>query len=419
MKIRTLFILIVALLFFSPADAYAGITYGRYIAGLYKSFYAAPVTGGFVIAGLAFDPTSKSIDGEYDRIYFANRSTDTGTRGIYFADIYNATYSGRLALTSLSEPYGCAVDSIGNVYVCYYGTSAVYKVANASGGNPVVTQMLGNYGFSTGEDDPMSIALVPKGFGGSYDAGVDLILFDAGLDNDANEAVSVVQSTSLSTNQQLTAIWRDLDGVNNDIRGTVSSVDGFAYIIRMAIPTAESGSGVKPYINRINASGILQRVFINVSGNLSSTLDDSITVNPVDGSIWFVVSNYGGVANDRAIYRIDAANTSSLNANDYIANTTLEIALTGTDSFNIGVNDLAFSPDGRFLTAGCPSGQDKLYVYTAIANPAPVNCLQAIQDGYTLDNDFNGDCKADFKDLAMFLDNWLDCLNPADADCNL
>jgi hypothetical protein len=367
-------VLAVAIVCAVSSAGLADVVYGSNVDGLYKSFNILSGT----VAGIAFDPTATTVDGLYDRVYFLNR-VDTGTNtkeGLYAATISSETYSARLALAGLSSPYGTAVDASGNVYVCYTGTAAVYKITNPVSGSPTQTQMLKNYGFATSgspsDDDPVSIGMVPNGFGGSYEAGQDLVLFDNGLDWDDREAVSVIDKTSLSTAMQYTNVWNDGDAAgagNNDIRGATSEYDGYAYFARMALLSADDGSGnAKTYINRVNADGILQNIFIDVAGGtlLSTALDDSITVNPVDGSVWFVVADE---STNRYIYRIDIANASLLSSNNYLATTTLEITFTADENMNVGINDMAISPDGKFLAVANPSGTDKLWVFNIVPEP--------------------------------------------------
>jgi len=366
------FVLAVAVVCAASSAGRADVIYGSYVDGLYKSFN---ILSG-VVAGVAFDPTYTNVDGLYDRVYFVNRQ-DTGTNtkeGLYAAYISTETYSSRLALAGLSSPYGTAVDASGNVYVCYTGTAAVYKVAGASSGSPTETQMLKNYAFKlsgTGsDDDPVSIAMVPSGFGGSYEAGADILLFDNGLDNDLQEGLSVIDKDSLSTNQLYNVVWYESDGIDNNIRGAASEFDGYAYFARTTLLTADDGSGnYKAYINRVNADGILQNILIDVAGGtITTALDDSITVNPVDGSVWFAIADAG--SNDRYIYRLDAANASLISGNNYIASATLEITLTGTAFLNIGINDMAISPDGKLLAIGAPDEQDRIFIFNIIPEPA-------------------------------------------------
>lgn len=375
------FVLAVAVVCVASSAGQADVIYGSHVDGLYKSYYIADAAQSTVnvVAGIAFDPTYM-VGGSYDRIYIANRSDSNAKRGLYATYISTETTTGRLALAgdttdNLDSPYGSAVDASGNVYVCYTGTPAVYKVVGASSGSPTETQMLKNYAFKlsgTGsDDDPVSIAMVPNGFGGSYEAGADILLFDNGLDNDYQEGLSVIDKDSLSTNQQFTVVWYESDGIDNNIRGAASEFDGYAYFVRTTLLTADDGSGnYKAYINRVNADGILQNILIDVAGGtiISTALDDSITVNPVDGSVWFAIADAS--SNDRYIYRLDAANASLISGNNYIASATLEITLTGTDYLNIGINDMAISPDGKLLAIGAPDDQDRIFIFNIIPEPA-------------------------------------------------
>jgi len=398
-------------------------TYGSHINGLYKSFYIAPqyTTSDYAVGGLAFDPTSLSADGRYDRIYWLNR-VDDDTQGLYSASVYNETYSDAIAMTDLSQAYDVTVDADGDVYVVYTGSSSLWKVTDASGSSPVETQLLGNYGSDANDDDPASIDMVPTGFGGSYTAGEDILIFDSGLNNDTYEAVSVAESTSTLSNQLFTTIWNDNDTDDTNIRGASSSYDGYAYIVRMTLPTATSGSGIKAYINRVKANGTLQRIFINVGGGtvISTQLDDSVAINPVDGSVWISVIDSGTGTGSRTIYRIDAANATLISGTDYMANATVEITLSSTgDTYNTGVNSLAFSPDGKFLAMGVPAGRDKLYIFSTEAmTSTPVNCADAIGKGYSLSYDLDNDCRINLSDFALIAAKWFECIDPVNSKCS-
>lgn len=402
-------------------------TYGSHIYGLYKSFYIAPAltSYSYAVSGLAFDSASTGPDGKYDKLYWLNR-TDDGKQGLYLANIYNGTTGEVLAMNNIAEgAYDLKLNAAGDAFVCYTGSQALYKVAGPASGSPVVTKMLGNYGWklsgSPSDDDPVSIALVPTGFGGSFAAGQDIIIFDNGLDVDANEAVSVVSSASTAENQIYTTLWVDNDGLDNNIRGAASNVDGFAYIARTEIPTANSGSGTKAYINRIKGNGVLQRVFLNVGGGTiaSLLLDDAITINPVDGSLWLVLYE-SETSNSRFVYRVDVANATLISGTDYMANATLEISLPALDGmYNIGVNSIAFSPDGKLLVLGAPSGRDMLHIFSTEAfSTVPVNCADAIGKGYAPAYDLNSDCKVNFGDFAIVAENWFECIDPANSNCS-
>jgi len=395
----------------SDAEEY----YGEYVTGLYKSFYIAPETGSYGVGGIAFDPTSQSVDGNYDRIYWLNKQDNYNTQGLYSASVYNETYSSKLVLNGIASPTGLAVNASGTAYVCYTEPECVWSVTTPSTSSRVATKMLDNYDLE-GDDDPVSLAMVPTGFG-DYDAGVDLVLFDNGVNDNNDEAIFVVDSTSTSTTEVYYGpIWEDgVSSGGNDIRGTASNIDGYAYFARLAIPSDDSGSGVKCYINRIKADAVLQRVFMDVDGETiaSSKLDDTIAVNPADGSIWIAVYDYGNTFGVRAVYRVDVANATLISGTDYMADTTLEIL----HEYNIGANAMAFSPDGKFLAIGCPDGRDKLYIYNTSAMASPVTCADAIHKGYTLQGDLNSDCAVNFKDMYLIVSQWLDCVDPVDAAC--
>lgn len=391
---------------------------GSNIYGLYKTVQIAPEFGYWAVGGLIFDPVSKSIDGNYDKIFWCNRVNQDGWQGIYGVNIYDGTYSEwPLALGSIDQPYDITVNPANSTYyVCNSITPRVYSVTNLGTSSFSVVKMLDSYDLS-GDDDPVSLGIVPTGFGGGYAEGTDIVLFDNGVNVDADEAIFILNSASTYTSEMYSFLWEDgTTTSNNDIRGATSNTDGFAYFARVSIPSDDSGSGVKCYINRIKGDGVLQRVFLNVNGETiaSGVLDDAIAINPVDGSLWLVVSNYAGNTDVRGFYRVDVAHATLISGNDYMANATLEFM----GNYNVGVNSMRFSPDGKLLAVGCPTSPNKIYIYSTTAiDTTPVNCADALKKGYKLDGDLNNDCTVDFKDLNLLAGQWLNCVVPGAAGC--
>ncbi|GEM_PF-2512076 len=382
MRMRFLIVLIV-ISSLCPLNVFGGdVTYtGTHITGLHKWMYIQPLTGprsykAYVVNGLSFDPTQKSVDGNYNKIYWVSQvdfndvlEGELTTEGLYLTDIYSGITSYKLALAGYDMPQDTAVDANGVVYAMSGDdVEFIYKITNASSGDGTIVQMLANNYSGISDDDPIGIGMVPENFGGGYEAGKDIVLFDTGFTNNNYTAIHIVDKTSLAATPTYTTLWQYGGNSGSYIRGAVNYFDGFAYFARRTIPTADSGSGTKKYINRIKGDGVLQRIFLDVNGGtlLSTALDDSITVNPVDGSVWFVVADE---STNRYIYRIDIANASLLSSNNYLATTTLEITFTADENMNVGINDMAISPDGKFLAVANPSGTDKLWVFNIVPEP--------------------------------------------------
>jgi hypothetical protein len=53
----------------------------------------------------------------------------------------------------------------------------------------------------------------------------------------------------------------------------------------------------------------------------------------------------------------------------------------------------------------------------AIVDIGPATCAEVIADGFRLAMDLNGDCYVNLADLALLIDSWMACNNPADPDC--
>ena len=117
-------------------------------------------------------------------------------------------------------------------------------------------------------------------------------------------------------------------------------------------------------IYRVDLAGNLQTILLDGIAS-ALTLDDSIAINPIDGSVWLPI-NTGGT--NRTYYRVDVAGAALQSPGVYLADTTAEFTATG---FNGGVNSTAFSPDGRWLAVAAPDGSDTLYLLrTTVPEPA-------------------------------------------------
>jgi len=63
-------------------------------------------------------------------------------------------------------------------------------------------------------------------------------------------------------------------------------------------------------------------------------------------------------------------------------------------------------------------GYNTYQIFLAERNPLPpTTCSEAIAMGYSLQFDFNDDCKVNIIDFAFFADDWLRCIDPNDANC--
>jgi WD40 repeat protein len=306
-----------------------------------------------VISAVAFDPTSTS-GGQYDRLYFTNR--ESGDGGLYVVDLSTQVVTGALALTELTNASSVAVDSAGTVYVGQDTGPGVWRVENPLG-TPNVVQMLGNYSLST-DDDPISIDVIP----GSN----KLFVLDQGLDTNNNEAVVILDPTSAEAVPVFDVVWTDDVDADNNFRGDYSAFDGHEYMTYGSTPLVDGNVA----IFRFDETGAMDTIRLNgLTTELS--IDDSVAVNPVDGSVW-LPHNTGG--NDRTYYRVDVASATLESPGVYLAGVTEEF--TATD-FNVGVNSLTFSPDGKWLAAAAPTGVDTLFLFRTTV-PEPTSLVSAL-----------------------------------------
>lgn len=309
-----------------------------------------------VISAVVFDPTSLA-GGEYTRIFFTNREQSTGTAvgGLYVTD----TVTKAVSFIGLQSNTGntnanlssIAIDSSGSVYVGGDLTPQVWRVDSPLS-SPTFTQILGNYGAAGTDDDPTGLSWVPSTN--------QVMVFDQGLDTNPPVGVTLVNSDSTAATPSFTTIWSTDPGSDLNFKGQFSTFDNYAYIAYSTSPL-ESGTAA---IYRVDLAGNLETILLD-GINSALTLDDSVAVNPADGSVWLPI-NTGGT--DRTYYRIDVANASLQSPGVFLAPT--EVAFTAS-AFNAGVNSVAFSPDGRWLAVGAPDGSDTLYLLrTSIPEPA-------------------------------------------------
>jgi hypothetical protein len=308
------------------------------------------------ISAIVFDPTSQ-VGGEYNRIYFTNREQTTGTAvgGLYVTDTVTetVTFIGLQSNTAdgNANPSFIAIDAGGSVYAGSDLTPQVWRVDSPLS-SPTFTQMLGNYGAAGTDDDPIGLGWVPSTN--------QLVVIDQGLDTNNPVAVSLVDATSTAATPSFTTIWSNDSGADANLKGQFSAFDNHAYIAYATSPLV-SGTAA---IYRVDLAGNLETILLD-GITAALTLDDSVAVNPVDGSVWLPI-NTGGT--NRTYYRVDVAGAALQSPGVYLADTTAEFTATG---FNGGVNSTAFSPDGRWLAVGVPDGSDTLYLLrTTVPEPA-------------------------------------------------
>ena len=319
------------------------------------------------ISAIVFDPTSQ-VGGEYNRIFFTNREQTTGTAigGLYMTDrgTEAVTFIGLQSNTdnTNANPSSIAVDASGSLYVGSDLTSQVWRVDSPTA-SPTFTQMLGNYGAATTDDDPTSLGWSPTTN--------QVVVFDQGLDTNPPVSVTLVNAGSTAATPSFSTIWSTNPGSDLNIKGQFSAFDNNAYVAYATSPLV-SGTAA---IYRVDLAGNLQTILLD-GITTALTLDDSIAINPIDGSVWLPIQLPNIPATDdtpeitdvRTYYRVDVANAALQSPGVYLADATAEFTATG---FNGGVNSTTFSPDGRWLAVAVPSGSDAIYLLrTTVPEPA-------------------------------------------------
>jgi len=313
------------------------------------------------ISAVVWDPTS-APSGQFPngRIFFTNREMSVAGAaqgGLYSVDASTGVISfigvPSNTTNTNNNPSSIAINGSGSVFVGRDVSSAIFRVNNPTA-SPTTTQMLGNYGTATTDDDPISISYVPSTN--------QVMIFDQGLDTDFTPAVSLMNATSTSASPSFTTIWSTTQTVDNNIRGSYSTFDNHGYFSYADTPL-EGGTTA---IYRLTLGGTLETILLN-GYTASLSIDDGIAVNPIDGSVWLPV-NTGGTT--RSYLRVDTASAALQSPGVYLANVTQEF--TASD-LNAGQNSLAFSPDGRFLAVANPDGSDTLYLFAAnVPEPATI-----------------------------------------------
>jgi concanavalin A-like lectin/glucanase superfamily protein len=356
MKMKNLMCIFVLLLLVATVSVEAETYEGNYALSLWKVFDTANASQTEVsnTNGLVFDPTSLS-GGIYGRVWLANWNSGDTKQGVYPIDIINETTGTRI-FGDRDLPADVAVASDGTVYVSSDQVPYLYKAENPTSGSPIYTELYNeNYGGG-GDDDVGNISLVQSGFGGGYEVDYDVVLFDCGLDDNSNSAVSVWDQSAGT----VTTLWQDTSV--NTIRGATSSYDGYAYWADYDMPDAELGGVGMNFVSRINGDGVLERIFLDIDTAELARLDSAATINPADGSFWMTINN---ATHD--VYRVDVANAVWQTGTDYLAEITLEIKDLGYDVPHYA---MAFSPDGKMLAIGWDAGPDRMYVYNTASQPA-------------------------------------------------
>jgi len=354
---------------FVAAPATAGVVTGDHVFYV-KSFEtgaAQPkITG---TAGICFDPTYVNGDSDYDRILLINRTGTNVNHGLFSVIVSTEAVSDALALATATNefdnPCDITIDANGDAYVVFDYTSAVWKVTDPTG-TAVETKILGSYG-GDGDDDPNGIDMMPSGFGlAGYGVG-DLLLTDNGKDVNEQEGVFALKADGSSR----TELWYENDGVNNTPRCASSEVDGKLYFARDTMETVDVGGTIYPAIHRIDGSGVLETIAIDMpTGETFTLLDNSMAVNPVDGSVW--LPRIGDDADSlRSVVRVDVASAADQGGGIYLADATVEIAWDDV-GFNIGTSGVCWSPDGKTFVVNNPSGIDSLHIFSV---PEPSACL--------------------------------------------
>ena len=351
-------IIVLAAMSVAGGGAMAATYDGVHISGLKNSFTLGSTI--YATVGLAYDPSSQ-INGVYNRIYLGNNAGTGDASGLYSADVVAETYSGRLAFTGHEYYRDNTVDSAGNVYAVnpWGGDGGVWKVTDPTG-SATETRMISGYG-NDGDGDPYGIGMVPSGFGGGYEAGADLLVYDIGLNDNKTEAISVVDKNSTSGTPLYTQLWA---GGEPDGRFAVSEYDAKGYVVTTTLKTADLGGITRAYVVRVDSAGTQERVFLDIAATEVAAIDNAIEIDPADGSLWMPIKDSDGSTYN--LFRVDVGNAVATNG-DFVASVDMVIEDMG---YTTAINGMAISPDGAQLAIGVSTGQDTIYVYDIIPEPA-------------------------------------------------
>jgi len=346
----------------SAVVAASATTYDNvYISGL-KGSYVAPQGGPTDLVGagvLAFDPTS-TAGGEYNRIYLADTTQWAGHGRIHSFNPLTGAYSGALTSADILYSRDLDVDSSGNVYVAapWNSSGTVLKITDPTGAATMSSVLA-----RPSNDDTTGLVMVPAGFGGGFDSGVDMLVADTSWNGSGNDAVAVVDSASTGATPLTSTLLEYSSTEQGFIAG--SDVEGLLYLSHKGTVDEDLLGGVnKRYVIRMDSAGNTERVFLDIDPTVLGTLDDGLEINQANGSLWMLTK---GTTFD--LYRIDVANAADQGGGDYLASIDHVIADIG---FDPGINGMALSPDGKQLALVGPGGADTMYMYDIIPEPATI-----------------------------------------------
>ena len=433
------------------SDDYATIKYGPNGNQLWVKRYNGP-------QGHSDDVAKALAVDDSGNVYVTGYSYGSGTSDDYATIKYdtdgNQLWVARYNGLGNSDDHANAlsVDDLGNVYVTGYGagsgTNNDYATIKY---DPNGNQLWVKYYNGQGNGDDCANAMAVDSLGNVYVTGYS---YDSNTDYDY-----ATIKYDPNGNQLWVARYNGLG--NSSDHAYALAVDGMGNIYVTGDSTGSSTSSdyatikydpngnqlwVKRYNGTANSSDYATALSVDNSGNVyvtgqsygSSTSDDYATVkyDPNGNQLW--VKRYNGPGNDE-----DRANALAVDVsgNVYVtgyssgSGTSFDYATVKYDTngnqlwvkrYNgpAGNSDdrckaIAIDNSGNVYVTGESYGSGTYYDYATIKYSQRNYCTEAIA------GDLNGDCKVDFKDfvilaedwlvgrdwqdLAMLVDNWLEC----------
>lgn len=143
-----------------------------------------------------------------------------------------------------------------------------------------------------------------------------------------------------------------------------------------------------------------------------------------NGSAYQVVSGYK--FSENTVYHVEGVVHTATGLHDVTISTGGEPVVEATD---LATGAAGWSGTSAMDYFGMNNGSldpdvNKLYVDTILIQPTilppdyPVDCAEALAEGYGLVADLNSDCYVEWADFGVFASQWQQCMDPTDTGCD-
>lgn len=255
-------------------------------------------------------------------------------------------------VTGIDKPSGLAVDGNGTLWWTHDYTPSLRRL-KAPWGASAWEEVVSNFGYTDGDDDPIDLCIAPSSFNGTLGKPGQIVIADRGSDADPNNAVYVLDpaTTALGQTNLDLGVPGPADWWKFLVEPTSSGLGGGN--LNSITPLPQSGEVVTistdGYISAINAEGAYRSIFPATlwqdywSGGPAPN-GIALAADPTTGRLW--------VGDDT---RDEIWSVESNSGNDSAAPDQLEVSFPltnpGRPDLQLQMHDptLAFANDGSLL----------------------------------------------------------------------